>query len=169
MALNAEDDGDRRFIMVSSTEATVDDPNRNLCRDVTAERVRRLNAATDPSLSGLAAGFAYLRSRKLRFEDLDYEDGLTPSETWAALESVHQLPLTPYVLAPWTAHETDAITLVYVDRFAGDLIPWLKKRSKVRKPTFVYSWAPGQVRDRLDGAEVEVRSVHDTLVARFRQ
>lgn len=169
MSANAQDSGDRRFIMVSSTEATQDEPTKNLCREITAERIRRLNASDEPGYAPLSAEFAYLRCRKLRFEDLDYEDGLTPSETWAALESVHQLPLTPYMPAPWTTHETDAVAIVYVDRFAGDLIPWLRERSKARKPTFVYSWAPGQIRDRLDGAEVEVRSVHDTLVARFRQ
>lgn len=36
MELNAEDGGERRFIMVSSTEAIADDPDKNLCRDVTA-------------------------------------------------------------------------------------------------------------------------------------
>ena len=33
MELNAEDGGNRRFIMVSSTEATEDDPDKNLCRE----------------------------------------------------------------------------------------------------------------------------------------
>ena len=47
MELNAEDGGSRRFIMVSSTEATEDDPDKNLCRDVTAERIRLLNASDD--------------------------------------------------------------------------------------------------------------------------
>lgn len=41
LALNAADDGDRRFVLVSNTEATRDDPGRNLCRDVCAERLRR--------------------------------------------------------------------------------------------------------------------------------
>lgn len=40
--LNAEDGGNRKFILVSSTEATEDAPDKNLCRDVCAERVRRV-------------------------------------------------------------------------------------------------------------------------------
>nr|WP_298576740.1 site-specific DNA-methyltransferase [uncultured Luteimonas sp.] len=40
--LNAEDGGNRKFILVSSTEATEDEPGKNLCRDVCAERVRRV-------------------------------------------------------------------------------------------------------------------------------
>ena len=38
MELNAEDGGDRSFIMVSSTEATPEEPDKNICRDITAER-----------------------------------------------------------------------------------------------------------------------------------
>ncbi|MGR3502213.1 DNA methyltransferase [Pseudaestuariivita sp.] len=94
MELNAEDRGDRRFIMVSSTEATEDEPDKNLCRDVTAERVRRLNASDDPKYDSLAAPFAYLRTREIAFEDLDYD--LAPKDAWAALETLHGLPLTIY-------------------------------------------------------------------------
>lgn len=43
LKLNAEDGGNRRYILVSSTEATTDDPSKNLCRDVCAERVRRVS------------------------------------------------------------------------------------------------------------------------------
>lgn len=64
MELNAEDGGDRRFIMVSSTEATGEEPDKNICHDVTAERVRRLNANTD-KYEELSAGFAYLRCREI--------------------------------------------------------------------------------------------------------
>ena len=66
--LNAEDGGDRRFILVSSTEATVDQPDKNLCRDVCAERVRRVlggyTNAKGEAVSGLGGGFAYLRARR---------------------------------------------------------------------------------------------------------
>ncbi|MEM8575999.1 MAG: DNA methyltransferase [Pseudomonadota bacterium] len=65
MELNAEDGGYRRFIMVSSTEATKDEPEKNLCRDVTAERIRRLNASDDKKYAELSAGFAYLRTREI--------------------------------------------------------------------------------------------------------
>ncbi len=103
MALNASDGGDRRFIMVSSTEATPDAPGRNLCRDVTAGRIRRLNTSDNPAHADLSAGFAYLRCRTLAFEDLDYD--LHPAEVWAILEAMHDLPLTTYDPAPWTLHE----------------------------------------------------------------
>jgi adenine-specific DNA-methyltransferase len=45
MELNGEDEGARRFIMVSSTEATTDEPDKNICRNITAERIRRLSVS----------------------------------------------------------------------------------------------------------------------------
>ena len=167
MALNAGDNGARRFIMASSTEVTADAPNRNLCRDVTAGRIRRLNASDNPAHAGLSAEFAYLRCRTLDFEDLDYD--LHPAEAWAALEAMHGLPLTPYDPAPWTLHEGDGVALAYVDTFQPGLLPVLQRLSDARTPTFVYAWAPGQLREAASGLDIEIRGVRDTLVARFRQ
>lgn len=166
MELNAEDGGDRRFIMVSSSEATEEEPDKNLCRDVTAERVRRLNASDDIKYAELAAPFAYLRTREIAFEDLDYD--LAPKDAWAALETLHGLPLTVYDTAtPWNAHEGDGVTLVMVDRYDAALLDWLRDRS--RQNVFVYAWAPGQLARELSGVEVEIRSVRDTLVRSFQQ
>ena len=166
MELNAEDGGDRRFIMVSSTEATKDDPDKNLCRDVTAERIRRLNASTDPKYDALVAGFAYLRTKEIRFEDLDYD--LTPADAWTALEALHGLPLTLHDAArPWNVHEGEAVTLVLVDRFDPALILWLKPRARAN--LFVYAWAPGQIAGALDGLDIELRPVRGTLVRGFQQ
>ena len=166
MELNAEDGGGRRFIMVSSTEATEDDPDKNLCRDVTAERVRLLNASEDKKYADLAAGFAYLRTQEIAFEDLDYD--LKPAHAWAALEAMHDLPLTLYDgQAAWNLHEGATTALVLVDRFDPTLIDWLQGRD--RQNLFVYAWAPGQIAQHLDGTHVDIRPVRDTLVRRFQQ
>lgn len=166
MELNAEDGGDRRFIMVSSTEKTEDEPEKNLCRDVTAERIRRLNANDDPKYADLAAGFAYLRTREILFEDLDYD--LDPADAWTALEALHDLPLTPYnPTLPYQAHQGDEVTLVLVDRFDPSLVDWLKGRELTN--LFVYAFAPGLVAQHLDTSAFDIRSVRDTLVKGFQQ
>ena len=166
MELNAEDGGSRRFIMVSSTEATEDDPDKNLCRDVTAERIRLLNASEDKKYADLAAGFAYLRTHEIAFEDLDYD--LQPADAWAALEAMHDLPLTLYEgQAAWNLHEGETTALVLVDRFDPGLLQWLQGRD--RQNLFVYAWAPGQIAQHLDGTHVDIRPVRDTLVKRFQQ
>ncbi len=166
MELNAEDGGDRRFIMVSSTEATADEPDKNICRDVTAERIRRLNASADPKFAELAADFAYLRCREIEFEDLDQD--LAPAEVWVALETLHRLPMTQLTQAPWQEHKTEQQTLIFADRVSTDLLDHLRGVVDRRENAFVYAWAPGQITAAL-GDALDVRSVRTELVGRFRQ
>lgn len=167
MQLNAEDGGDRRFVMVSSTERTEDEPDKNLCDTVTAERIRRLNASEAPAYAALHAPFAYLRTKKLRFEDLDYD--LTAAEAWTALEAIHSLPLTVYdEAAPWCEHETDDVVVILVERVDTALVERLQELNARRAPAFVYAWAPGQVTAATGPVDLEVRPVRETLVSRFR-
>jgi len=166
MELNAEDGGDRRFIMVSSTEATADEPDKNICRDVTAERIRRLNASHEKKFVDLSADFAYLRCREIEFEDLDQE--LAPAEVWAALETLHRLPLTPYTHTLWQEHKTENQTLIFADRVGTELLDHLRGVAERRENAFVYAWAPGQITAVL-GEALDVRSVRTELVGRFRQ
>ena len=76
LELNAEDGGQRRFILCSSTEATAKEPEKNLCRDVCAERLRRVIAGYGGKSGkpghGLAQGgeFAYLQLDKIDGADL---------------------------------------------------------------------------------------------------
>lgn len=73
LELNAEDGGQRRFILCSSTEATAKEPGKNLCRDVCAERLRRVIAGYGgkPGHSLAQGGeFAYLQLDKLDAADL---------------------------------------------------------------------------------------------------
>ena len=157
---------DRRFIMVSSTEATAEEPDKNLCRDVTAERIRRLNASEDKKFADLSAEFAYLRCREIEFEDLDQD--LAPAEVWAALETLHRLPLTRYTQAPWQEHKTESQTLILADRVGNELLDHLHGVAERRENAFVYAWAPGQITAAL-GSVLDVRSVRTELVGRFRQ
>tara|TARA_B000000460_G_scaffold245477_1_gene217216 strand:+ start:492 stop:2261 length:1770 start_codon:yes stop_codon:yes gene_type:complete len=166
MDLNSEDNGGRRFILVSSTEATKENPKKNLCRDITAERIRRLNASVDQKFAALSADFAYLRCHEIEFEDLDQD--LAPAEVWAALELLHRLPLTHYTQAPWQEHKTESQTLIFADRVGAELLDHLRGVVERRENAFVYSWAPGQITAAL-GDVLDVRSVRDELVGRFRQ
>ncbi len=115
MELNAEDNGSRRFIMVSSTEATEVDPARNICRDVTAERIRRLNASDDVKYADLRAPFAYLRTRRINLEDIDYD--LSPDHVWLALQAMHGLPLVG-PSRPAAVASTSRFTRISYPRFA---------------------------------------------------
>ncbi|AVO43414.1 site-specific DNA-methyltransferase [Simplicispira suum] len=73
LELNAEDRGNRRFILCSSTEANNKEPDKNLCRDVCAERLRRVIEGYG-NKDGIAlergGEFAYLQLDKLDPADL---------------------------------------------------------------------------------------------------
>jgi adenine-specific DNA-methyltransferase len=168
MEVNAGDEGSRRFIMVSSTEATETEPDKNICRDVTAERIRRLNAAKAGKYSNLSAEFAYLRTREIDFDALNLD--LAPAEVWTALEAMHGLPLTRYDEAlAWNEHAAEGITLILADRTDDALFDRLRKLAEARVNAFVYSWAPGQLKTALGTIDFEIRPVRETLVKRFQQ
>ncbi len=166
MELNAEDGGGRRFIMVSSTEATADDQAKNICRDVTAERIRRLNGFDSGPYADLKAPFAYLRTREIPFEDLDFE--LSVEEAWHALEAFHGLPLTGWEAgAAFAVHEGEGAVLLLVDRVTADALAAIRSHAASRANLFVYAFAPGQLRSELVGLNVAVCGVRETLVKRF--
>lgn len=72
LELNAEDGGQRHFILCSSTEATTKEPDKNLCRDVCAERMRRVigGYGGKPGYAWAQGGeFAYLQLDKVEAAD----------------------------------------------------------------------------------------------------
>lgn len=76
LELNTEDDGTRAFILCSSTEATAKEPDKNLCRDVCAERMRRVIAGYGgkPGYTPEQGGeFAYLQLDKMEAADAHAE------------------------------------------------------------------------------------------------
>ena len=70
LALNALDGGTRKFILCSSTEATDKEPAKNLCRDVCAERIKKV-ITSDAALAHNC--FAYLQLDKLAPGDAPFE------------------------------------------------------------------------------------------------
>ena len=108
----------------------------------------------------------YLRCREIAFEDLDQT--LAPDEVWAALETLHRLPLTQLTETPWQEHKTAEQTLIFADRVGQDLIDHLRGVVDRRENAFVYVWALGQITSVITEG-LDVRSVRGELVTRFRQ
>lgn len=165
MELNAEDQGGRRFVMVSSTERTDQAPDRNIAEQVTAERIRRLNAADTKALQPLYAPFAYLRLASMRYEDIDYD--FSDAQAWTALEALHGMPATPWHGHAWQIHEEGDEILVMVRNPDRVLFEAIEAHAAFRRNIFVYSWAPGALADNLESAGAELRSIGDTLLANY--
>jgi adenine-specific DNA-methyltransferase len=167
--LNAEDGGDRKFILVSSTEATVDQPDKNLCRDVCAERVRRVlrgyTNAKGEAVQGLGGGFAYLRTQRLPRHRLTRRLG--HNEIWNALRLIHEFPIDAISPGPLAVVEATDTALAYLPEWrepaVESLLNWANDQAGKR--CAIYSWTPQRLAERLPGHDIQ--PIPETLQLRF--
>jgi adenine-specific DNA-methyltransferase len=160
---NAQDGGNRRFILVSSTEATEAEPNKNICRDVCAPRVKAI-------ISGFAGkgpiggDFMYLRTRRIapgKLLDIDH------AQVWTALQLLHGETVSPFVETPflWAGDEDEAVC--YVPRFRREDAPALRRKVKEAGAVALYSWQPQVVRQHVRAGHVTHLPIPETLARRF--
>ena len=163
MKLNAEDGGRRRFILVSSTEATDAYPDKNLCRDVCAKRVGRAiegYGKNDP----LPGDFAYLRCRRIPTGELLE---IAHEEVWTALQMIHLETLRPFASTPFQSGGDDSARLVYVPRFTKAMLPALREAVDGATGAIVYSWQPETLRQHLPALHVQHEAIPENLARRF--
>lgn len=171
LAQNQEDGGDRRFILVSSTEANKDEPDKNVCRDVCARRVRGLiDGYSVPTRKGtkeieaLDGDFAYLKCQRIspgRMLEIEHD------QVWTALQLIHHDVLKPYTDGDFliTAHEDTA--LVYIPRFSKELVPVVRKAVKDFTAAVIYSWQPEALRQHIRAGNVQHEAIPEVLARRF--
>jgi adenine-specific DNA-methyltransferase len=178
LELNAEDAstgsaqaGQRRFILCSSTEATAKEPEKNLCRDVCAERMRRVIAGYGGKAGyTLEQGgeFGYLQLDTVEVADAPFEIdaahafqllalkrlgtvGAASTDTLQRLGRVEDCELL-------VCHEIDADTL-------ARLAAWPQQTGAARLA--VYSSRPDTLREQLAarGVEANCYSLMDAIFA----
>ena len=163
LKLNAEDGGKRRFILVSSSEATAAEPEKNLCRDVCARRVRRAIEGYGGT-PGLGGDFAYLRTRRIapgRLVEIEH------AQVWTALQMIHRDTLAAFTAADFL-HAGDAESaLFYLPRFTPALVPALRKAVKQTAAAVIYSWQPETLRQHIRAAHVQHEAIPESLARRF--
>ena len=163
--LNKEDGGNRRIILVSSTEATVDAPEKNLCRDVCATRVRRVIEGYGGN-EALAGDFAYLSCRRINpgnITDVDHE------QVWIALQLTHVPAITPFDESQkFMIADHDGTRLIYVPHLKARGSQLLLDTALDSPSTIVYTWQPELVRQRLVNAtNTQIEPVPESLAQRF--
>jgi adenine-specific DNA-methyltransferase len=168
--LNKEDGGKRRFILVSSTEATADAPDKNLCRDVCAERVRRvISGYTNKkglAIDGLGGGFAYLRCRRIPaatvFRSIQHD------QVWTALQLIHDVALTPYqAKLPMQTTESKRGLVIYLPKLTDSVLDTVESAIHSAGQAVVYSWQPALLAQRLTDPRVAFEPIPAFLVNRF--
>lgn len=167
LQLNKEDGGERRFILVSNTEATADEPGKNLCRDVCATRVRRAaegyTSAKGQQVEGLGNGFAYLRAKHVPTHRL--EESLDDGMVWSYIQMKHHHPLTePGTLA--SVSTWNGRTLIYVPNTKAKMKSALRDALTLHPQAIVYTWTPAELADMVN--ENNLREVPADLTRGFR-
>lgn len=169
LELNAEDGGNRRYILCSSTEATKKEPSKNICRDITAERMRRVSSgyAGKPGYTAEQGGeFAYLQLDKIAVADLPYEARMENAMALLSLQLTHSV--WPATAAPVKhiarADGCDILLCKQVDaRSVKTLAEWPKAHGVER--IAVYSERPQALQEALEaqGIEATCHSLHEAL------
>jgi len=146
LQLNQEDNGQRRFILVSSTEAPPNNPeNKNLCRDVCRIRVQRVIEGRN-TIEATGGNFAYCRMVKI--SPADVMQDLDASLIWNSLCLKHRRELLPYPAAKLNNLYQDAETaIIFCPRLDNDAVEALKALSC--KNIILYSDRPGTAAELL--------------------
>ena len=168
LKLNREDGGNRRFILVSNAETTTDRPERNLCRDVCAERVRRAIRGyrnnKGEAVAPLGGDFAYFRTVVVPRHRLTTR--LRHEQVWYALQLIHDFPLTFWngKGVPWRSDGERA--LGYLPALETAAIENLANRIDASAvPATVYTWSPERLRERFPNSSIQ--PIPETLTRRF--
>ena len=155
--------------MVSNTEATADEPDRNICRDVCAERIRRVIAGCGDT-AGLGGDFAYLRTRRIAEADVMYD--LDPAALWTLLQLRHGRALRPFdadspiQVAPPPEDDPDAQTLAFVPLASEIAIASVRA---LAGPVALFTPVPGVLRDATARPGLAIEAVPDRLLSEFRR
>lgn len=174
LELNQEDDGDRRFILVSTTEATADTPDKNICRDVAAQRLKRViegysvPSKTGPRpVEGTGGEFGYLRTERVPMERLHTD--LAAAQTWLTLQQMHDVGLSPYddtIGVQAIANEQQRVA--YVPRVTQDTLAQVRTLLESdARTTIVYSPTPGLLEARLFSEHATYAAVPQSILDRF--
>ena len=173
LELNAEDGekGQRRFILCSSTEANTKEPDKNLCRDVCAERMRRvINGYGGKAGYTLAQGgeFAYLQLDKVEAADAHFEIDAAHAFQLLALKRLGVMRAATAGAVQRLGRVEDCELLV-CNEVNADMIEmlaaWPQQHGAARLA--VYSTRPDTLREQLAarGVEANCYSLMDALLS----
>jgi adenine-specific DNA-methyltransferase len=176
MALNEEDNGNRRFILVSATEATMQEPEKNVCRDITYKRLRmaiegysyRTPKGTT-SVGGLGGSIAYMRTKRLSRETLMID--MDHDQIWYALQQLHSNVIAPFNFSvTYQVLQGDdlEIDIIYIPKLNKSVLQDLDELiSLSNKPIIIYSWQPGIIRQNFNSSHIRIEKIPNYLLERF--
>ena len=167
LELNAEDEHSRRFILVSSRENTAEEPDKNICQDVCAERVKNVIQGYR-KVDGTGGDFAYFRATRIP-KGRVYED-IQDAQVWLALQLIHLETFQPFAAdKPVQTAEFDHGLIAYCTKVNADTLAELEKLAADHAEVIVYAWQPALLRQQLMDMRFSFAPIPQFLLDRFGQ
>ncbi|MDD4928976.1 MAG: site-specific DNA-methyltransferase [Gallionella sp.] len=160
--------GQRRFILCSSTEATSKEPDKNLCRDVCAERMRRVIKGYGGKPGHAGGEFAYLQLDKVEAADAHFDIDAAHAYQLLALKRLGVVCSVPEGAVKRLGRVEDCELLLCLEVNAATLetlAQWPQRTGAARLA--VYSSRPKSLREQLAarGIEANCYSLMDALMS----
>jgi adenine-specific DNA-methyltransferase len=157
----------RRFILVSSTEATADEPEKNLCRDVCRQRVANVIAGYGDT-PGTGGNFAYLRTRRIPLTRVVRR--IEHAQVWLFLQLMHFGNLeqnAPLASGRLLARSTPEEAVFYATTLTEAIVQRLEKETAAAANVTIYTWQSEALASRMEKPGVSILPIPQTLIDRF--
>ncbi len=157
----------RRFILVSSTEATTEQPEKNLCRDVCRRRVANVIAGYG-NTPGTGGSFAYLKTRRIPMTRVVRK--IEHGQVWLFLQLMHFGGLTPdapLASGRLMARSTPEESVFYPTTLTEAIVQRMEKEMAHAANVTIYTWQPEALAARLEKPGVSILPIPQTLIDRF--
>jgi adenine-specific DNA-methyltransferase len=165
LELNAEDEYNRRFILVSSRENTAEEPDKNICQDVCAARVKNVVQGYR-NVNGTGGDFAYLRATRIP-KGRVYEN-IQDAQVWLALQLIHLETFQPFATdKPVQTAEFDHGLIAYCTKVNADTIADIERLAADHAEVLVYAWQPALLRQHFLGSNLTIEAIPTFLTNRF--
>jgi|694.fasta_scaffold90029_4 adenine-specific DNA-methyltransferase len=157
----------RRFILVSNTEATVDEPDKNLCRDVCRQRVANVISGYG-EVAGTGGGFSYLRTRRIPLTRVVRR--IEHAQVWLFLQLMHFGDLVadaPLASGRLHARRSQDQTVLYPTTLTQAILQRLEKECEDAANVTIYTWQPEALATRMESPGISILPIPQTLIDRF--
>ncbi len=165
LKMNAANPGEapRRFILISNTEATAEEPDKNLCQDVLRQRVANVICGYGDT-PGTGGSFAYLQTRRIPISRVVRK--IEHGQVWTFLQLMHCGDLIlEGAMASGRLYARKEAGLFYLTSVTDALLQRLER--EVKPGAVIYSWQPEALGTRFGDPRVSILPIPQTLIERF--
>jgi adenine-specific DNA-methyltransferase len=157
----------RRFILVSNTEATEQEPDKNLCRDVCRQRVANVISGYG-DVPGTGGAFAYLRTRRIPM--MRVVRRIEHTQVWLFLQLMHFGDLAaeaPLASGRLHARRVPEQAVFYLTTLTEAILQRLEKECENAANVTIYTWQPEALATRMESPGISILPIPQTLIDRF--